>query len=466
MGGFRLGETWTTLCKACRREVQGDAAFCPECGESVATAPPDDDADELALTTALPRLTADPSAFRPDDLFDEDLSPPNPWRRTALIAMACAAGLALILIVALRGLGKSEKSTGPSAAATTEAERIEEPAEVPAVDAAPVEKLVNVPTGHRRSVVAPAPEGVGPQDLGRPYDVKFRALHGEGSRSLFPNREPAERRKHRLFEHNMVAITSQEGLDAHFSVWGVGGAGLGYTSAERYMVYRAVQLDHILKLDDSGGMRQWPDEAKYYLAEIHYGYSYEAIVHGDQFAFHTGVKADFGPANAGIEAYVASQSLSVHHRGIGLRPRSGDAIFAVTPREIANSYRADDEPAPIRVVYRHIPGARIPERSIEWRTPVVYEPRLVLKEADYVLYEPLPRGTYRLSAETPIDELKFKWINAVESSNNTCRGSGKKWKSITSTCRIAEGGGLKIWNPCSLCSGAAIPLTITVWKDR
>ncbi len=76
------------------------------------------------------------------------------------------------------------------------------------------------------SVIAPAPQGLSLNDLGRPFTRDFVRLQGTDGRSMFPSASRPQRTPQHAFEHSVETIDSRE-------EWGCSCGGLGARGSGR-----------------------------------------------------------------------------------------------------------------------------------------------------------------------------------------------------------------------------------------
>src|SRR5262245_49181008 len=87
------------------------------------------------------------------------------------------------------------------------------------------------------TLFATAPQGIGSQHLGRPFDRYFEPIAGTDGSGIFPSAE-VHTTPLGVMEHRYVSMEDSRSLDAHASGWGVSGS-LATESTRRYMGYRA-----------------------------------------------------------------------------------------------------------------------------------------------------------------------------------------------------------------------------------
>lgn len=223
---------------------------------------------------------------------------------------------------------------------------------------------------------ATAPMGIADHHLGRPHDEYFRQFQGRDGRSLFVDRQGAPeaqtgsgvlvtRQDHMM--HDVVVLENVRQLRANASLLGIGSIDIRPETDRRYAAYRAWQITEIHEIDDTQEQRRAPSGAIWYLARIYYGHAYQVVFTGNKRTFHAGVKAKFLSASGGIKRFASENKLEMKVTGSGLQP-SGEAIFARTPDQIAERYKArNDRPSPIFVEYRLVPGATLPpDEPVSW----------------------------------------------------------------------------------------------------
>jgi hypothetical protein len=219
------------------------------------------------------------------------------------------------------------------------------------------------------TILASAPLGIGVQHLGRPVDQHFVPIVGPEGDNLFPEGDELVTQLD-VMEHHSNVIENEWSLRANASVWGIVSVEFGTEHTRRYAAFRAHQIADVHEIDDATPMRAAPPHAAYYVSRVFLGHSYEAVVHGEARAFHAGVSASFLVASGSIDAFAERHRLSTRAFGRGLRPSSGEAIFARTAEEIEAAYSASGPPVPILVEYRRIPSACLhPSSPIRWVEP-------------------------------------------------------------------------------------------------
>jgi hypothetical protein len=218
------------------------------------------------------------------------------------------------------------------------------------------------------SVFASAPPTITTADLGRPCDGKFHLLRGEGGAPLYAKQQGIAAGSSGMAAQFLEAHDSRE-LGANAEGWGLG-AGMGDRTDRRYLVYRASQQSDILQVNDAAAWSHAPPaEAMWYVASIFVGRSYEVVVSGSQQRFTSGIKAKLLMFNFDLSKSTLGEGIEWSAKGRGLQARKENdrAIFAQSPDEIRRAYRESDNPVPIFIEYRNIPGklVAVPEH-LEW----------------------------------------------------------------------------------------------------
>ena len=171
--------------------------------------------------------------------------------------------------------------------------------------------------------------------------------------------------------HEFDVVSTFEQLAANAKAWGIVDAAAGSATSDRYVTYRALQLSYVLEQDERQPMRCPPPNAAYFAWRIFYGHSFEAVISGGSSEFDIGVRASLldGKFGMGIQEVATDLNLTAEFHGRGLRPASGQAIFARTLDEVGRRYSNYGDAVPILIEYRLIPGRRPLEGNISWATP-------------------------------------------------------------------------------------------------
>jgi hypothetical protein len=206
------------------------------------------------------------------------------------------------------------------------------------------------------------------EHLGAAYDASFQRIPGprvfnaaEAPTTLDEWANQFETSEHERRVHaNASAWASVFGLSADLDI----GSGWQYAS------YRAVQIHHVAMVDDAQMAHPPPGGAVYYLSAIYFGHIYEEVFRGSAQSFGSGVQAELPFASVGLSTWARTHNVAMQSRGLGLRPRNGEALFARSPDEVRANYVADEsDPVPILVDYRVLPGVPPPPESPLAATP-------------------------------------------------------------------------------------------------
>jgi hypothetical protein len=218
------------------------------------------------------------------------------------------------------------------------------------------------------SFIAAAPRGFTTNDLGRPFTADFRRLQGDDGKSLLPHAGAPTQSHQGYMEHSFIAAESKRDISAHASAWGLAG-GAQAREIQRYASYRAVQIRDVYEINDATPFRDIPTAAVYYPWRVYTGHSYEMLFEGSEEVFTTDVRAQMAVWSLGVKNFAAKYQLAHRSVGIGLKPRTPDAIFARTQEEIEKAYETMDEPVVILVEWREIPGRKGNVAEIKWHEP-------------------------------------------------------------------------------------------------
>jgi hypothetical protein len=236
-----------------------------------------------------------------------------------------------------------------------------------------------VTSGPGWSIITTAPEGITSADLGRVFDASFQPLAGSGG--LFRPKSPES---YPIFRHSVSLVEDRITLAATVRSWGLN-ADAG--RSRRFASYRAEQITEIHAVDDMAPPQAAPPTAMYYLAKVFYGRSFEVRLSAEEKQFHSGIAGTFlsGKLDGGLKSFAEKNRLEFTAVGRGLRPKSGNAIYAKQPSEIEENYTVDGSiSVPVEVEYRLIPGREIPKvEPIAWRKQARYRVELSAVEAHH-----------------------------------------------------------------------------------
>jgi hypothetical protein len=124
----------------------------------------------------------------------------------------------------------------------------------------------------------------------------------------------------------------------------------------------------VLEVDDANDPNHdAPPSAKWYVASIFVGRSYEVIFEGDQQSFHAGVKAKLMKWGGSVDAAQQQLGIRAQVRARGLTTKTKGAIFLTSVDQIDSAYE-QGSPVPFWVEYRRIPGrpVKLPQK-LEWK---------------------------------------------------------------------------------------------------
>jgi len=232
--------------------------------------------------------------------------------------------------------------------------------------------------------------------------------------------------------------------------------GTTYSVLREYQLYRAMQVAEILSVDESQKMRRPPDEAVYYLAEVHQGASYDVLIEGNRkdMGSHLGILFAEGAASVGdLEA---TGRYRVHQRGLGLRPVTGDAIFARTPEQVARRYAVLGEPVPVKLVFRAIPGRTVDRQPLPQPEPVANESFVLPEGRDYDLT--LKTGLYHIDIRSSPNGVQFSWDGSA--SCDPPIPEGREWRHFQTICDVSRSMTIRSWNYTSFGMGPSEDVSI------
>jgi hypothetical protein len=240
--------------------------------------------------------------------------------------------------------------------------------------------------------------------------------------SLFKKSKAPRQQPLNEMRHEYVFVESSEELKANASAWNFVSVGGGFDTSRRWAAYRAYQLAGVAELDDSTKMSKPPLGAVYYPWRVYLGHAYEEVVSGNSREFNMKARAQFLVFGGSIEGFARQQGLQNHSVGRGLRPASGQAIFAKTPEQIHGAYVAEGPPVPIIVEYRQIPGTAFDPSRIPWEAPLTAVVRFTqLNVADDGSWDSTPwvlTATCRVNdRDVPVEQPQV-WSGKVDDEKN------------------------------------------------
>ncbi|MBX3276278.1 MAG: hypothetical protein KF729_38855 [Sandaracinaceae bacterium] len=207
----------------------------------------------------------------------------------------------------------------------------------------------------RDDVLARAPLGVGPEHVGRFYDVDFRPLVG-GANTLVPDPTHVQTIPVAHTRRVFRALQSEAELRANAGAWGIAGR-VSTADVSRHAYFRAYQLDMLTQVNESIPMPAVvPARAAYYVSGVFVGRMIEAHFSSNSTRTMAGLEASFGAASGGIETWAQQQQVSVQIDTLGLEPSDSDALFAQTQGDVQRLYRANGPPRAIFVRFTRVPS--------------------------------------------------------------------------------------------------------------
>jgi hypothetical protein len=314
------------------------------------------------------------------------------------------------------------------------------------------------PPGRRQEVEALAHgfAGIDESDLGAVFTSDLKRVHG--APSLFQDKPPRRVARDEM-QHFVLKLRQRTQLDAGFNYLFIK-AGTNQSVDRDYEIVRAMQVKEVVRVDESARMRRPPEEAVFYLAEIHKGASFDLLIEGDHASM--GMQLDITLAKgAGALANVnESTKYRMKAFGLGLRDITGDGIFAMTPEQIAERYRTG-EPVPVQLVFRTIPGRSYEPREIAVPQVVIDEPVFSLDENEGRIWNVAP-GRYWVEATSRPNGMSFAWDESVRCDQAIERGG--EYHSIKMNCTVPTATKLKVANPSLLGAGAAETMSMFLAK--
>jgi hypothetical protein len=330
------------------------------------------------------------------------------------------------------------------------------PTTVPAMAAPPpTEDWWTPPPGDRKSV-AYGFAGIDEKDLGTVFTADLKPVYG--APNLFEDKPPRRVARDEM-QKLVVKLRDSSQLDAGFR-WLFLKVGASYERERDYQVIRAMQISDVVRLDDSARMRRPPEQAVFYLAEVHRGASFDLLVDGRRSAMGAQLELLFTQGDGTARHVRDSSNYRLKAFGLGLRDVSGDGIFAISPEQIARSYRTGT-PVPIQLVFRTIPGRDY--RTVEYPLPVavIDAPSFTLAESERTSWT-LPPGRYRLEATSEPNGMALTWDGDVVCDQALQRGV--ELPRIAMSCTSSETVRLQIENPSTFNMGPTETLSVYVEK--
>ena len=370
--------------------------------------------------------------------------PPNRLKWIALGVLVGIAGVVTLAIVVFSSRSQQGTVPGQPAATTTDHSRPPTEREVVLPPWVP-------PSGPSRSLELSAVgfPSFNEDDLGTLFDAKLRQL--ERRPNLYA-RHSVVRVPRNEFTHMFARVTSQ--LELGIVITAILGG--SYRRDRFYAMYRALEIKTVVKVDDRAPMIEPPPAAAYYLAELQVGSSYDVVIEGA--SRDMGARLDRELTRGALELSVGSSSSSyrAQRKGLGLRPRSGDAIFANTSEDVAAAYTTEGAAVPVRLVFRQIPGRKLPPDTIKWPTPFIDE-TFTLDDGKQRRFH-VPAGLYSVSVVTRPNGVVVDWGGADCKSGN--------YSQLSTVCKLTTHTTLTIENWMGLFKGPDETITLSIQKGR
>ncbi|MCA9674901.1 MAG: hypothetical protein H6709_10545 [Kofleriaceae bacterium] len=430
----------------------GDTArFCPRCGTPLAAV--DNDSDAQATTAW--------TFSRPGTLDDDVVTPAGEHRRRAnwpLIAGLGGAGILATVVVALA----LTHSATPEVAATSDNAPAAQPAPLPAARPAttrtalePSEETWWIPPRGKRTDVEALGEAfptIDERDLGAMFDADLKPIYG--APNLFEDHAPKHVRRDEM-THALIQLRTEMDLQAGFNFLFLQ-FGTHRSAAHEYLLYRAMQVKEVVAVNESKRMHEPPKDAAFYLAEVHRGAAYDMLVEGDYDTMGSSLTVILQQGSGSAESLQTAGNYKVHMHGLGLRPTKGDAIFAMTPDQVAHAYETTGEPVAVKLVFRSIPGRKFKQKELA-HPKILLNQALRLGDGDGQTWNLAP-GTYALSASSTPNGLGIQWGGDVTCDPPT-PASGEH-TSVHSTCTVTTQAVLQVSNPTSFGLGPDEQITL------
>ncbi len=422
------------FCPRCRRELEVGARFCPNCGGGLRAV--EDDGDSAATTA----WRSGPVELRSDDsLSDEPLVPAkSPWpKRAALLAVAGVVVAGAVYLATRGGSG-----TGAAKVAVADSPHVPAGAGEPSISGSATDDWWTPPSGPRTDVdaLAYAFAGIDEKDLGTVFDADLKPVYG--APKLFEDHEPRHVPRGEFFSQ-VIELRDSMQLNAGFSFLFVD-LSTHQSSTHDYKLYRAVQVADVFRVDESKRMRKPPDDAVFYLAEVDRGASYDVMVEGDFADMGSRLGLIFEEGTASLGDLKATGHYTMNARGLGLQPKTGDAIFARTPEQIAARYQTTKEPVPIKLVFRTIPGRHFHKKELPVPKPVI-DDQFDLPDGKYKTWRIARGGRFRIQGVSQPSGMGVTWSAGVNCDSSWTPGD--EFKTVDSTCSVPNGATLTISNP-------------------
>lgn len=423
-------------CTSCGRSNLADAKFCSNCGITLAKEP---------LSKAAPARAG--ASF---DLAEFEAELAKPKRSS----FKWALGAALLVLVVSGSLLLTRWERGDRIAA-----RLPEIAATPAGQTAIEPAPWNPPPGRRESIEAlgRAFPSLDERDLGALFDAELKPLYG--APSLFESSKPQRIRRNEM-NHSLVRLTDGTQFDAGFRVL-LMQMGKRWSAIHEYSLYRASQLVEIVRVDENQPMRQPPEQAVFYLAEVHTGASYEVMI--EAFTKTQGggsIALELSNVGGSFEELRRTGKYSVDFQGTGLMPRHDSAIFATTPDEIAAAYTSSAQPVPISLVFRTIPGRTFQRKKLP-APRVIVEEQFQLAEGQEKRFWIAAAGSYQVTVTSVPKGVVLSWNKHVECE---APNDGRETPRIQTQCEAPKRTDLILTNWTQRYTGPVETVAVRVVK--
>lgn len=314
------------------------------------------------------------------------------------------------------------------------------------------------PVGERKSVEALAYgfAGIDDKDLGTVFTADLKPLYGVPK--LFEDKPPRRVERDEM-QKLVVKLRDSTQLDAGFR-WLFFKAGTSYAQERDYQVIRAMQIHEVIRLDETARMRRPPEQAVFYLAEVHRGASYDLLVDGQRSAMGAQLELLFAQADGSARHVRDSRRYHLKAFGLGLRDVTNDGIFAMTPEQVAQRYRTGPA-VPVQLVFRTIPGRDYQPTAYPLPAAVIDDPAFILQENESKAWT-MPVGKYRLETTSDPNGITLVWGGAVACDRTV--GPTTEYRELAITCSVAEPTELRITNPTTF--GLGPSETVRLYVER
>lgn len=327
-----------------------------------------------------------------------------------------------------------------------------------ALPVAPAEDWWTPPPGERTDVEALSYgfAGIDENDLGAPFTGDLKPVHG--APPLF-EQKPPRRVPRDDMQKSVMTLRSSSDFDAGFNYLFLK-MSANHTTDNDYKVLRAMQVREVVRIDESARMRRPPNEATFYLAEVHRGASFDLLVEGTHSVMGAQLEILFAKAGGAATHVRENGSYRLKAFGLGLRDVTGEGIFAMTPEQIANSYRTGD-PVPVLLVFRTIPGRVHSPTKLAIPEPVIDESMFNVGEQGYHEWTVRP-GRYWVEARSRPNGMSLTWQGDVTCDQDM---PGREYTLIKMNCTVSSAATLRATNPSTWNMGPAETMSLYVARN-